>query len=249
MASDGSIDLEAASLAMGGPRIKFETERQLYRGGIDEQQALALAAALAEMERAGAAPVLPDGKVGGNGAVRCQSGMLVSKSGKLAGEPIGASDFALVHSFDSNRWSAGFSSLSESVKPSSDSPLLWTALYEAHNHGFDKRHLPRVALHGHALATPDDANSLGYPISHEQTLFSTREDVQALTRLFERFPYPQTRVWIRRGHGFFILADSIDEALGIFRRQIVPHMHRSSSANVADSASAASLTKVARSRL
>ena len=233
-ASQPDIDLEAASLQMGGPRIKFNTHRVPFTGGIDEREATALADALAEMERFGAAPVLPDGKVGGNGAVRCSDGrMLVSKSGKFAGETIGPRDFALLHSFDRARWSAEFSSPSEAINPSSDSPLLWAALCEGERHGFARSRLPRVALHGHALATPEDAHALGYPISHEQTLFSTREDVDALTALFARHPFPTTRVWIRRGHGFFILADSIDDALAVFRNEIVPHMKRANSNSTA----------------
>ncbi|CAK9003608.1 unnamed protein product [Durusdinium trenchii] len=74
---------------------------------------------------------------------------------------------------------------------------------------------PLVCLHGHALAEKAGlriAEDLKLPISHEETLFSTPEDVDALMTLFSSYPYPKNKVFIRRGHGFLILADTVDSA-------------------------------------
>lgn len=66
------------------PRIKFQLEyvgsAETTSGSCEELRKLA--AAMAEMERLGAAPVLSDGKVGGNCGLRDAAGdLLVSKSG------------------------------------------------------------------------------------------------------------------------------------------------------------------------
>jgi hypothetical protein len=111
---------------------------------------------------------------------------------------------------------------SAAIKPSSDTPLLYTALCDGMQFGFSR--LPRVALHGHACATPADAAAIGAPISCDETLFSTPEDLEALTAMFRTHPYPKHRVFIRKGHGFFILADTITEAQDVFRATIVRRM-------------------------
>jgi hypothetical protein len=72
--STGS-SLEEQSLAEGGPRIRFQTNRVGVCGDKsdnDDDDDLIwqpLAAALHMSEICGAAPVLPDGKIGGNGAI------------------------------------------------------------------------------------------------------------------------------------------------------------------------------------
>ncbi len=68
------------------------------------------------------------------------------------------------------------------------------------------------------------ARGLGLPVSEGETLFSTPEDLAALEVLLESHPYPGTTVYIRRGHGFFLLAGSVEEAAMRFEQLIVPHM-------------------------
>jgi hypothetical protein len=114
-----------------------------------------------KMEELGAAPVLNDGKVGGNcgiswsladEAAGSEPDMLVSKSGKEAGAMLQPRDFVRLRSFDRVAWAADYSSVSADVRPSSDSPLLNACLCsdKARNYGW--QHVPRVAIHGHALA-------------------------------------------------------------------------------------------------
>lgn len=74
---------------------------------------------------------------------------------------------------------------------------------------------PAVAVHGHALAEGaglEAARRAGLPISDSATLFSTPEDLQALEALFRERAYPEHRCYIRRQHGFFLLAGSVAEA-------------------------------------
>jgi hypothetical protein len=90
-------------------------------------------------------------------------------------------------------------------------------------HGWSKS--PRVAVHGHALAEGEGlqaAIEAGMPISEEETLFSTPADLDALEKLFNKYPYPEYRCFIRRGHGFFLLADSVTDAEIQFERLILP---------------------------
>ena len=87
---------------------------------------------------------------------------------------------------------------------------------------------PKMALHGHALSTSQEAEckqslivgsgsnsacidcpkiDVNAPISSEETLFSTREDVSALSTLFRAYPYPRYPLFCRKGHGFFLLSE------------------------------------------
>lgn len=143
--------MEESSLAAGQGRVKFVCERE---GDSSDHASLAaefarevaqLGQALRVLEEVGAAPVCADGKIGGNGAMlvgESRQLMLVSRSGKSAGAPLRAADFCFVSSFDDSGWSAQFYA-ADGEKPSSDTPLLWTALHQS----WSTR--PFVALHGY----------------------------------------------------------------------------------------------------
>lgn len=84
---------------------------------------------------------------------------------------------------------------------------------------------PCVAVHGQALAHGDGleaAQRAGMPVSHDETLFSTPEDLAALEELFVRHPYPAHRCYIRRGHGFLLLARNVAEASLLFEQTVLP---------------------------
>jgi hypothetical protein len=66
--------------------------------------------------------------------------------------------------------------------------------------------------------------AIGCPCSHEETLFSTPADTEALMVLFKKYPYPQHKCFVRKGHGFFILSQSVEEAMHIFNHQVKPHI-------------------------
>jgi hypothetical protein len=73
----------------------------------------------------------------------------------------------------------------------------------------------------HAIATVEEADQLGIPISEEETLFSTPADTEALQTLFTSHPYPKTNVYIRRGHGFFLLHQKVSGACAQLRALVV----------------------------
>ena len=184
-----------------------------------------LSDALSIIEQAGAAPVMHDGKVGGNGAVRLlvdgQSYVIVSKSGKAAGSRMRAyEDTCIVHNFDEANWAVDYWSCDDTVLPTSDTTLHCAALMAGENDGFP----PMASLHGHALASKEQAKDAGLPCSTEETLFSTPQDMAALLTLLAAYPYPQNRAFIRRGHGFFILGSDVAETLQTFEKQIKPHL-------------------------
>lgn len=229
--------MEEASLAGGGARVKFALEERGEAVSAAEADGLARASGhdvrvfsllMSALEECGAAPVLPDGKVGGNGALLLEGGaLLVTRSGKPQGLEGGPGDMVVVRAFDRDAWRVAHAPCGagavEGARPTSDTPLLWSALVDGPaRHGWRGRG-PRVALHGHALHREEDARALGLPISPEETLFSTPEDLAALEALFSRSPYPQTRLFLRRGHGFFLLADTLDEAADAVLGVVLPH--------------------------
>ncbi len=169
-----------------------------------------LSNALRHLEELGVAPVMPDGKVAGNGAVSIQNirtgalAILVSQSGRKPCQVVSAANVCMVTAICIETWSVTYYSASECVRPSSDTPLLWSAL--TGNFGWCQS--PIVALHGHALASDEDAKRLKLPISPVETPFSTVEDVKALENLFRKFVYPDADIYIRKGHGFFALAQT-----------------------------------------
>lgn len=81
-----------------------------------------------------------------------------------------------------------------------------------------------ATLHGHSLDSLEDAECLHLPCSNEETLFSTPDDLRALLDVAGRYPYPQNKIFIRRGHGFFILGKDITDALLTFRRVVEPYL-------------------------
>ena len=179
--------------------------------------------ALNLQEKHGLSPVLPDGKVGGNGAVTMHLSygdvMLVSKSGKSPGEMNISTDMCIVTNFDIAEWKADYFSEIESVKPTSDTPMHYAILNLHQTHSLVK--FPRAAIHGHGLATEEEANQFQIPCSSEETLFSTREDTLALMDLIKFFPYPEHQVFIRKNHGYYIAGDSIADCVNIMQERII----------------------------
>eukprot|EP00439_Symbiodinium_sp_Y106_P022074 s5801_g2.t1 len=231
MAASGSCFLgdmaagsaEEKSLTEGAPRIKFachpsagDAEQKL--GSLfSEFRSLceALSHAAVMLEEIGAAPILPDGFVAGNCSALLQGAaeemLLVTRSGKDAGVRPSESDFVAVQSFDWNEWSCCFCPAKMGAKPTSDTPLHWACIMKAAE-TFSWPERPLVALHGHALA-------------EKETLFSTPEDVDALMELFRVFPYPENKVFIRKGHGFLILSSSVAAAVEELGR-LEPHFEQ-----------------------
>lgn len=221
----GFANLESASLANGGPRVRFASDRRPGSFEATEDQWRPLAAALKLSEESGAAPVLPDGKIGGNGARLLDDGsMLVSRSGREAETDFTARDFVRVVAFDAAEWRASFDSADPSVKPSSDTPLLWRALVTAPSTCRAWKSAPSrptFVLHGHSCASEEEALARGLPCSPKETLFSTPADTEALAEIFETHPWPDHNVFVRKNHGFFLLATSADEAINVFQAKIL----------------------------
>jgi hypothetical protein len=166
----------------------------------DEARAAAptLIAALDELEKLGLAPVLDDGAVAGNGAMRLPGGTtLVSASARRPGEP----SVVEIVSFDRAAFAIGYRS-DEGREPTSDVALHLAVLAAGAS----------ASLHGHALELPEDAARLGLPIATVETTFGTREDLDAMEALLARAPFPAHRAWIRRGHGFVVAGASMDAA-------------------------------------
>ncbi|KAI0215586.1 hypothetical protein LSAT2_032348 [Lamellibrachia satsuma] len=230
-------NVEEKSLEAGECRVKFSAR---WKGTIQEfflerpsakstfeTTAKKLSEALSIIEQTGAAPVMPDGKVGGNGAARLlvdgQSYFMVSKSGKAAGCRMKAyTDMCIVHNFCKTDWAVDYWSCDDTVLPTSDTTLHCAALTADETNGWSER--PMAALHGHAVATEEKAKEAGLPCSMEETLFSTPPDMAALLGLLAAYNYPKYKTFIRRGHGFFILGSDVAETLQTFEREIKPYM-------------------------
>ena len=170
-------------------------------------------------------------QVGGNCSVLLQSGttavVVVSKSGKLPNKKMDIyEDFAVIVSFDSQRWSCDYYACEQTVLPTSDAPLHCAVLLEARTQ-FQWSEYPAVVLHGHAFETEQEAAKYGFPISTEETLFSTPEDTQALMTLLTTHPYPKDEVYIRKGHGFLLLAADTQHASKVFEARMKRHLGNS----------------------
>ena len=176
------------------------------------------------MEKGGAAPVMYDGKVGGNGScvlpINGQPLLIVSKTGKLAGKMNIQSDVCIVESFDTTTWTAEYFSTNESIRPTSDCPMHYATLHL--NKRFKWPKYPTAALHGHALETEEKASKAQIPCSREETLFSTPPDTEALLGLIQRHPYPENKIYVRKNHGFFILGDNIGDTFDVFKTKVLP---------------------------
>ena len=216
------------------PRIKFKAD---WVGPIDPQSITVgfkeeldrLASLQNKLESIGVIPILNDGLLGGNCALRpshekCNQTIFVSKSGKQPHKAMTGEDFVKIVSFDRNDWSVKYESVSDSNRPSSDTPLHMAALQASNVHyGWSQE--PRVVVHGHALAEGRGlqvAVNAGLPVSTSITLFSTPEDLRALEDLLIKHPYPHYRCYIRRGHGFFLLAKDIDDAWQYIDKTLIP---------------------------
>jgi hypothetical protein len=224
---------EHQALEDGGARIKFDCTHvgaiSLSPEGKTRLLGLKrdLARGLDALRETKAAPVGPDGKLLGNCACLLSDSdldgvgqVLISRSGRGPNEPVDFDrDFPICVDFDEASWSAKFRSASPSDKPSSDSPLHWFSLVEASDR-FHWETRPNVVLHGHSFASVEDAEMLKVPISKEDTLFSTKEDVAALMGLLKDYSYPEHKVFIRNGHGFLIFSQTMEEAIGILKKLI-----------------------------
>lgn len=183
------------------PRIKFQLTRTDSSALPDAPKQLSqLSGLMAEMEQLGAAPLLADGKVGGNFCIRLstvsqhekeqhdQTSMdgntvLVSKSGKDAGRPLQACDFVQVASFDRDAWRAEYLSPTEDIRPSSDTPLLCSCLSREAQQRYGWHDLPNVAVHGHALESGAGKlclNSFPYVFLGKACIRGARATVQLL---------------------------------------------------------------------
>ena len=176
------------------------------------------------MEKGGAAPVMYDGKVGGNGScilpVDGKQLFIVSKTGKLSGKMNIHNDLCIVESFNAQTWTAEYYSPDQNVRPTSDSPMHYAAFNL--NQRFDWSEYPTAALHGHALETEEKASRAEIPCSKEETLFSTPSDTEAFIGLIEKYPYPKNKIYIRKNHGFFILGETIADTVEVFKRRVLP---------------------------
>lgn len=227
-----AASLEETSILEGQPRVKFQVKVVADVTSPQDDEWKPLARALETSESLGAAPVCPrEGFVFGNGAVLCSDGasVVVSKSGRCAGTKFTKSQFVRVLNFDNNTWKATYGGVDDkdinagiaSIKPSSDTPLLWNALVVAPKK-FSWKLEPQFVLHGHSCASKAEADAKGYPCSTNETLFSTPEDLKALMDLFREHPYPKHQVYVRKNHGFFLLSQNEQEACRIFEEQIAP---------------------------
>ncbi|CAG8501224.1 3336_t:CDS:2 [Paraglomus brasilianum] len=204
----------------------------IYRGRLPhislfDEYHKCLSEALNILEDNGAAPVLPDGRVGGNAcavvptsfSLSLPAALLTTKSGKLARANLLKSDIAYVNKFDTNSWQCEYYSSSENIKPTSDTSLYWACLIRAPDM-FQWSEKPGFAMHGHVVGDDDICEKLGIPVSEKETRFSTREDMDAMMSLLSKWSYPQFKVFVRRGHGFFILGKDAKDVFEIYENKV-----------------------------
>lgn len=215
------------------PRIKFTVDCRGKIAALSHsiQKKLQKLSSLQDaLEKAGAIPILDDGLVAGNcglAALDEKDTILVSRSGKSPGVRLTIDDFVQVEDFDRTLWKASFRTSSlETMRPTSDTPMYMAALRQENKETFGWSARPKVALHGHALANEEKelqaAQHAGMPISMTETLFSTPEDLDALEKLFTEFPFPKYKCYIRKGHGFLLLAEDLEEAKHLWENYVLP---------------------------
>lgn len=188
-------------------RIKFRLKR-LQNEGYHYRSWYELANVIHQLDPYGCFPVLDDGKICGNIAIISDRGLIVSRSGRNSSQESSEEDFVKILDFDPVAWKATYLSVNEEVYPTSDTPLYWAALVEMPNQ-MALSMKPKVALHGHAFQTEEAAEKLNLPISKKETCLATPDDRQALVELLEKYPYPTHKIFIRKGHGFFILEENL----------------------------------------
>ncbi|CAG8610631.1 8958_t:CDS:2 [Paraglomus occultum] len=202
----------------------------LYRGQLPhialfDEYHKCLSEALNILEDNGAAPILPDGRVGGNAcavvhaSLSPPTALLTTKSGKQARAHLLKSDIAYVNKFDTNSWQCEYYSSSENIKPTSDTSLYWACLIRAPDM-FQWSEKPGFAMHGHVVGDDDICEKLGIPVSEKETRFSTREDMDAMMSLLSKWSYPQFKVFVRRGHGFFILGKDAEDVFEVYENKV-----------------------------
>lgn len=213
------------------PRVKFGAKRLGRPGSNLNDTALAsqlreLGALQHRLEDIGVVPILNDGLVGGNCSLKWGETLFVSPSGKQPFVGLREEDFVEIELFDRDEWSCEFRSVCERRKPTSDLPLHVAALLGSGSKATSRwPRLPNVVVHGHALAEGkglDAAKRHGFPISERETLFSTPDDLVELEALFEDYHYPMHQCYIRRGHGFLVLADTVKDASGFITERLQP---------------------------
>eukprot|EP01024_Parvocaulis_polyphysoides_P045045 TRINITY_DN4187_c0_g1_i2.p1 TRINITY_DN4187_c0_g1~~TRINITY_DN4187_c0_g1_i2.p1 ORF type:complete len:264 (-),score=33.21 TRINITY_DN4187_c0_g1_i2:391-1107(-) len=220
-------------------RVKFNVNRvgDFQMGEVPDKLE-PLVQLMSEMELLGALPILEDGRVCGNCGFRSDflledtqdnnndnnCTIVVSKSGKAPHKLMTGDDFVEVVNFDTKTWTADFRSSSSASKPTSDLPL-YQLLFDPQNikqYGWEK--IPKLAIHGHALADGKVAKNIGVPISEKITTVSTSDDAEEFVKLFEPYPYPQHNCYIRLGHGFFIVGDTVEELKNTFEKLVQPYL-------------------------
>ena len=227
---------------------KYDGLREEY-----ERVCTDLAQQMNELEKSGVAPVAPDGKVlnvsllhmvcdslldvvrlfvfaqvGGNCSylleVAGHKFVIVSKSGKAPHRVMDIyEDFAIIDAFDFESWSCQYFASSADVLPTSDAPLHCAVLLQTPRTMNWSQH-PKLVLHGHAFETVESATRCDYPISTEETLFSTPEDTEALVTLMSKHAFPDHHVFVRKGHGFVLLASSLEQARKVFETNMKPKL-------------------------
>lgn len=232
--------MEEESIRRGEARVKFKLKRIDEHEEISECNWQPLAKALTISEELGAAPICPvTGQLFGNGAMIYETSkelenpninnndddnnnddcIIVSKSGRIAGTKYDSSQFVKVISFDKSTWTATYDSKCTESKPSSDTPLLYNALLIAPKL-YKWKSQPKFVLHGHTCSSEEEANALNIPCSSDETLFSTPEDLNSLMKLFNDYPYPTYQIHVRKNHGFFLLSETAEEAIELFRTKL-----------------------------
>lgn len=194
-------------------RVKFTLNRIRNKYFLENYVFDEMSFALEKIQELGCLPVLSDGFLAGNIAMRWQDRLFVSRSGRSPGA-ITATDFVEVVYFNRMTWQATYYSADENIKPTSDTPLHWAALMEASTL-FAWANTPNVSIHGHALETEKEAKQMNIPISPIETEFSTPTDRKALLDLMQKYPYPDYPIYVRRGHGFFLLANHFRNAINL----------------------------------
>ena len=234
MSSKPNEGVEESSLAQDVARVRFQCKwrgqlSSLYKENPELEDHIKflqnnMADGLWEMEQTGAAPILPDGKVGGNAAIKFmvkdKGYLLVSKSGKEAHKRMMDVDFCVVTDFSFDSWSCEYLACDETVVPTSDTPMHAYVLNATKELNWTEQ--PMATLHGHALETEEEAKRCGLPISDEETVCSTPEDSAALLKLLKQYAYPEHKVFIRKNHGFILLDNSITDVNTTFKEKLRP---------------------------
>eukprot|EP01025_Chloroclados_australasicus_P063004 TRINITY_DN8307_c0_g1_i1.p3 TRINITY_DN8307_c0_g1~~TRINITY_DN8307_c0_g1_i1.p3 ORF type:complete len:239 (-),score=38.90 TRINITY_DN8307_c0_g1_i1:1509-2225(-) len=220
-------------------RVKFNVNRVGdYLMGEIPEKLHPLLDLMEEMEEQGALPILIDGRVCGNcGFTReflyrqsqkenqqDEGVYYVTRSGKTPNQRMTGDDFVEVVKFNRDSWSANFKSSLADAKPTSDLPLYDLMFRPSYIKQYGWGKIPKIAIHGHALADGKVAKRIGLPISDHFAVVSTAEDTDEVEKLFMQYSYPENKCFIRKGHGFFVLGDTVEEVKETFEKLIQPYL-------------------------